>query len=115
MTKSTPFEMSFKYRIAIIKFSCSNHKFRIETGRHNNIDHKLRIYIYCFQEIKENIVECEFHVLCHCQKFDQLRNVLLFDRYVGDTNIDDLYTLLHTDNPDVIKKLSYFINMVIQT
>ena len=76
--------MPFKYRIALAKFRYSNHKFGFETGRHNNIDRELRICIYYFQKVKKNIVECEFHVLFHCQKFDQLRTVFLFDWYVGD-------------------------------
>ena len=89
------------YRIALAKFRCSNHKFGIETGCYNNIDYLLKICIYCFQKLKKNILECEFHVLFHCQKFDQL--IIIFtDWYVGDTNIDDFYTLLQNDNPDVI-------------
>ena len=71
------------YRIALAKCRCSNDKFGIETGRHNTIDCEQRICMYCFQKLNKNIVECEFH----CQKYDDIRNVFLFNWYTNDTII----------------------------
>ena len=54
-------------------------------------------------KLYNNIVECEIHVFFHCPKCGEIRNVFLFNWYTSDTNITNLYSLIHNDNPDVIK------------
>ena len=71
--------------------------------------------MHLFSKVIEFIVECEFYELFHCQKFGQVRTTFVFDWYVGDTNIDDLFTLLQNDTPDVITKLLFFICLLMKT
>ena len=77
-----------KYGIALAKFLSSNHT----TG----------------------IVEFEFHVLFHCPKYDDIRNLILINWYTSATKITNLYLLLYIDNPDVIKIQSYSIYMLMK-
>ena len=65
-----------KYRQALCKLRCSDHKLSIEIGRHNNIPRDGRLCQFC----NMNVVEDEYHFLLVCPKYSILRNEI-FPRY----------------------------------
>ena len=61
-------DLPYRNKIALARFRCCNHKFRIETGRHSTLPRDDRICTYCLQKINIRVVECEYHVFFHCPK-----------------------------------------------
>ena len=65
-----------KLLTALAKFRCSNHTLSIEYGRSKNIDITERTCYYC-QSIGIQIIEDEYHFLCKCPLYSNLRDRIL--------------------------------------
>jgi hypothetical protein len=61
-----------KQRSAIGRFRCGTAPIRIETGRYEGILVQDRFCPYCLDEVED-----EYHVLCECPLYDDLRNQFL--------------------------------------
>jgi hypothetical protein len=95
-----------KFKIALSKFRCSNHKLEIEAGRINQIDIMDRICKYC--ELNGySYVENEYHFICKCPQYDELRKKYL--HHTEFFNSDTFIKLFSTTNVNVINNLSQFI------
>ena len=75
---------NFQLRKTIAKFRCSDHKLKIETGRHLKLEVNERICDLC-----KTGVETEIHFLGICPTYLTLR-----DRYFGNMQENDFLTLL---------------------
>ena len=85
---------SFRERQIISKFMCSNHKLRIETGRHDNIPRDERLCKLCDM----NKVEDEDHFIMECQSYDQLRreSPIKFENHTSSE------TIFHVEEPSTV-------------
>ena len=63
-------------RTQVAKLRISNHKLRIETGRHQGLDSDQRFCPFCATEI-----ECEIHFLIECPIYKHLR-MTLYDEMI---------------------------------
>ena len=62
-------DMHWKYRAALARFRCVNHKLAVELYRAQRYDRNTRLCKYC-----TNKIEDEFHVLLECPLYLELRN-----------------------------------------
>ena len=93
--KYLSFEIQHSHIKTLDRFRCSNHKFAIETGRHNNIPKTDRLCAFCLEKTNVRCVEDEYHVFFKCKKYDQERNYL-YNWYAGNSETADFYDLLST-------------------
>jgi hypothetical protein len=100
---------SFNVRRELCKFRISNHKLKIETGRHMNIELENRLCNHC------NELEDEEHFLIKCIKHSEKRQKL-FEK-VGNscpnfnslTSENKLIYLLSCEDEEIIKEVGNFI------
>ena len=62
-------EMDVSLRYFLIRFKTSNHRLRIEEGRFNQIARSDRKCLVC----DSNDIGDEYHYICLCPKFDEIR------------------------------------------
>ena len=74
-----------KYLIALSRFRWSNHKLEIEIGRHSGIPRNKRFCKYCLENRSVANVEDEYHFICICPQYINLRN-----KYFGVTVLVNL-------------------------
>jgi hypothetical protein len=101
---------SYKLRKALAKLRCSSHALGIEKGRHKNIPHEDRICKTCEQKLGERFIEDEYHFICICTSFCDLRQKF----FPGDvyTNPDEQNCLavMSSQDPIVVRSLAIYIN-----
>ena len=85
---------SFKDRKIISKFLCSNHRLRIETGRHIGTLRENRICKLC----EMNRVEDEKHFLLECPTYDTIRR----DSPIVFENYDEPEAIFNLEKPPII-------------
>ena len=95
-----------KYRRALSKLRCSNHKLEIEVGRHHNIPKNERFCKFCLK-INLYCVEDEYHFICNCSLYNTLRIEYL--QSVDLKNYYDFIQLMKTPDKDLLKRLSCYI------
>ena len=108
-------DLPYRNRIALARFRCFNHKFRIKTGRHSNIPREDRICIYCLDKFNIRVVECEFHVFFHCPKHDVIRQHYLFNWYKRGTDVNSFYEIFQIDNFELLGKLAFYVHMILKS
>ena len=94
-----------KYCVALSRFRCGNHKLPIETGRHHGIPVEDRICVFCFEKT-EMYIHDEYHFLCKCSKFEDLRVHYFETSYM---NFYEFNELLASKCPERIVKLAGYI------
>jgi len=91
-----------KLRIMLARFRTGNHSLEIERGRHYNVKTKDRLCKLCLlNNVKE--IEDEFHVLFHCQTYQDVRNVYISTK---QSNLYDFITVMKCDDPTKIVNLA---------
>ena len=85
---------SFRNRQIISKFLCSNHKLRIETGRHSNIPREQRVCELC----EANKVEDEHHFILECQAYEEIRK----DSPIQFENYSSAEAIFHLEDPPIL-------------
>ena len=87
---------SFRNRQIISKFLCSNHKLRIETGRHSKpkIPREQRICQLC----EVNKVEDEHHFILECQAYEEIRK----DSPIQFENYSSAEAIFHLEDPPIL-------------
>ena len=85
---------SFKNRQIISKFLCSNHRLRVETGRHNKIPREERLCELCDM----SKVEDESHFILECPIYDSIRA----ESPISFEDHTHAETLFHLEEPDVL-------------
>lgn len=91
---------SFCLRQKLAKFRCSNHRLRIETGRHNKTPKSERICMVC----NKNEIETEEHFIRSCSLYDQIR-----ERNIGVVNSFNWKTCLCPNTISDAYKLAKFL------
>ena len=96
--------------ISLIKFRTANHRFPIETGRWENIDISERKCLKC----NDNRLGDEFHYLFECPVFKSERLKFLEEYYYKRPNVIKFNKLMNSDDPQVLIKLSIFVNTIMK-
>ena len=91
---------SFGLRQKLAKFRCSNHRLRIETGRHIKTPKSERICMVC----NKNEIETEEHFIRTCSLYDQIR-----ERNIGVLNSFNWMTCLCPKTTPDAYKLAKFL------
>ena len=100
---------SFEVRKELCKFRVSNHKLKIETGRHNNVPLKNRLCNEC------NVIEDEEHFLINCRIFIEKRETLYNTVTKTCCNFNNLSSenkmiyLLTCEDEETVKDVGNFI------
>ena len=100
-----------KFRIAMTKLRVSSHRLHIETGRWtkpNCTPYNLRVCNQC------NIIEDEFHFVCECELYNDLRSKYISNYYRVRHNMAKFVELITSDNEKILKRLSIFIHKAFQ-
>ena len=94
-------------RIKLAQFRLASHKLEIEMGRILNIDRSQRICKLC----DRSVVESEYHFLCICGKFGDLRT-----KYLSCTrpNISKFIRILSSKNKRIQINTAKFIKEALQ-
>lgn len=92
----------------MFKFRTSNHKFPIEKGRWENIDHADRKCNLC----QKNDIGDEFHYLLVCPFFKSERNHAVDRYYYRNPNIVKFKELLTIKNETKLVRLSKFMGSI---
>lgn len=97
-------------RITVTKFRLCNHKLPIELGRHYNIDRKYRICTKCnLHDLGD-----EFHYVCICPKFNQIRKKLIPKKYFTKPSVLKFCELLCSKSKNMLLKLSKFAHTIMK-
>lgn len=98
-----------KQRITLCKFRCGNHRLPINKGRFEKVDRNLRLCPLC--DSKE--IGDEFHYLFSCNFFQQKRILYINKYYRVRPNTIKMYSLINSNNRDLVKKLIKFIEIIL--
>ena len=90
---------NFHVRKTIAKFRCSDHKRKIERGRHQNLEADERICDICKTD-----VETQMHFLANCSIYEPLRN-----RYSENTQENDFLNLMKCRGQSTALKIDNYI------
>ena len=85
---------SFRNRQIISKFLCSNHRLRIETGRHIDSLREERLCKLC----EMSKVEDESHFILECPTYDSIRT----ESPINFENHSSVETLFHLEEPQIL-------------
>ena len=87
----------------------ASHNLEVEMGRHNNISFEDRLCKLCG---RSNIfaVEDEFHVVFHCEAYNDTRHVHIDKEILNCTNEYSFISLMKTNNSDDIVNFANFIS-----
>ena len=96
--------------LALIR--CSSHPLNIEVGRHTGVLKEDRICKLCAKHDLGNIIEDEFHFICNCPMYTDIRSQLL-PSYNLNTREEFIY-LMMTENIDVLKDLTTFVKLALK-
>jgi hypothetical protein len=105
----TYLDLPFKYRTALTKFRCRNHKFPIETGAHKGIDRANRYCPHC----KPKTIGDEFHYLLSCKKFSNERRTYLKPYFYRNPSSYKMCQLLNSTDKNTLYNLSKFTNILL--
>lgn len=106
-------DLPVNLRYAFARFRTSSHHFNIELGRYQNIPLQERICNFCSENRNMSVLDCEFHVLFHCGRFDNIRTQFLENWYTNDKTLVNFYTLLSSTNQETIYRLATFIDKIL--
>lgn len=107
-------DMPFLHKKAMSRFRCSSHKFKIETGRHQNIDRENRFCQFCEITEHSKAVEDEYHVFFVCPRYSDIRLQLLLSWYSDESDLPNFYNILQVDDTLKIRKLSNYIHHLLK-
>ena len=107
MYLSLPIPMRLERDLA--RFRTTSHNLEVEMGRHNNISFEDRLCQLCG---RSNIfaVEDEFHVVFHCEAYNDIRHVYIDKEVLSCANEYSFISLMKTDNSDDIVNFANFIS-----
>ncbi len=107
-------DIPFFLRKAFARFRCSNHKLKIETGRHDGIIREARICDFCHLHSNILVIENEYHAFFCCPKYSDLRIQLLASWYTrGDSEVD-FYRLMACTEITTIRSIAKFIYCILK-
>ena len=98
-----------RLRRDLARFRTASHNLEVEMGRHNNVSFEDRLCKLCG---RSNIftVEDEFHVVFHCEAYNDIRHVYIDKEILNCANEYSFISLMKTDNSDDIVNFANFIS-----
>ena len=106
--------ISYSLRRNLAKFRCSNHKFKIEVGRHLGIERERRICSFCYNNQNLSYVEDEYHAFFQCFQYNSERKRYLYNWYKGRGTLDNFYRLMKTTEESTIRKIAIFVSAIMK-
>ena len=100
-------ELKFENYLVEIKFRTSNHRLPIEEGRFNQISRADRKCLVC----DSNDIGDEYHYICLCPKFDEIRKKHSEKRFDSKPVSKKLVTYLA--NKTKLRKLAIMIKVIL--
>ena len=99
-------------RCVLLNILHASHNLEVEMGRHNNISFEDRLCKLCG---RSNIfaVEIEFHVVFHCEAYNDIRHVYIDKEILNCANEYSFISLMKTDSSDDIVNFANFHIMFI--
>jgi hypothetical protein len=93
------------FRIALTRYRISCHVLEIEIGRRNNTTREERVCKVCMQNSNIYVIEDEFHMLCVCPLYSELR-----DAYgIKCRDMVSSCSMLASQNENCVNNLAAFI------
>ena len=106
--------LSFSLWKYLAKFRCSNHKFKIEIGRHMGIERENRNCSFCLDNYGIICVESEFHAFFNCYQYTNERRRYLYTWYRGPPTLDSFYSLMQNENESIVRKIAIYISAIMK-
>ena len=104
-------ELPYLYRKTLANFRCSSHPLMIEKGRHQHIDRNIRFCPLC---LKRNVyvVEDEFHFVCVCPSYNDIRNIYFKLEWKTNLITDMLFIRImsSTDKESIVAISKYLVS-----
>ena len=97
----------WKYRKALCKFRCSNHDLNIEIGRRFKIPIADRICIFCINVSNITIIEDEYHFLCICKLYQNIRNKYV--NYLNNISREKFIKIMSTKDNICLIEIAMYI------
>ena len=82
-----------RYKKALAKLRMSNHSLHIEKGRHQNINVRDRICMYCKSMENIMVVEDEHHFICACPLYSDIRKNMIGNTFIYTDIMKDTASL----------------------
>ena len=96
-------------RRAMAKLRLSSHRLMIERGRWLQITQDNRLCTECL------VLEDEFHVICVCSRYTDMRNKFIKPYYSNRPSISKFTQLMNSENIIEMQKLASFIKTLFNT
>ena len=106
--------LSFSLWKYLARFRCSNHKFKIEIGRHMGIERENRNCTFCLDNYGIICVENEFHAFFNCYQYTNERRRYLYTWYRGPPTLDSFYSLMQNENESIVRKIAIYISAIMK-
>ena len=94
-----------KFRFSYVNFRTSCHNLEIERGRYTNIQRNERVCKLCDQ----NVIEDEYHLLCCCTFYTELRCIYLPRKYYVSPSKNKFNIIMSSRNADTIRNLATYL------
>ena len=101
-TIKTKFVTDGRHRSELAKLRYSAHKLAVEEGRYRNIERQQRLCIHCQ-------MSDEYHFLLTCPFYREICIKYIPKYYITWPNINKFKSLLTTEKPTLLKKISNFL------
>ena len=95
-------------RQVLAKFRCSDHKLRVETGRHEGLVRELRFCEACFKD-GNKLIDDEYHMLVECKNLAELRAKYLPKFYLNNPSEVKCIELISTKSNYLLKAIALFL------
>ena len=95
-----------KYRVALSKFRCVNHKLNVEIGRQCNTPRHLRFCVYCLKQ-KLKCVEDEYHLISVCSLYTDIRNKYV--AFASNCSYSVFLQIMSSESENLIQSLACYI------
>ena len=99
-----------KLRRALARLRTSSHSLCIETGRHIGTPQHERICIFCKDNSTVEVIENEFHFVCCCSLYTDLRLKFLPDNIIKHPSQENFNNLMSTVDTTEVRNLAIFVN-----
>ena len=99
--------LPYSLRCTLSRLRLSSHSLRIQTGRYaqNRLARNERICLYC----DSGDIEDEFHFICICRRFENLRKQCLKKYYINRPSMFKFTELMKCNSKNVLRNLSKYV------
>ena len=95
-----------KFRVALSKLCCVNHKLNVEIGRQCNTPRHLRFCTYCLKH-KLKCVEDEYHPISVCSLYTDIHNKYV--PFASNCSYSVFLQIMSSENENLIQSLACYV------